>query len=366
MDPTWFHALVARLRQGEPALESPATSALEPGDVQPLPPPGSPLHAECQRRAEAALREGRIACVVVAGGAATRFGGGVKGLVPVLEGRSFLDLKLEEARRTGERAGCPVPVAVMTSPLTHAALEAHLARRAPGEEILLFRQRMLPRLTPGWELYRDAGGQLSLAPAGHGDFYRALKESGTGHALHRRGARHLFFSNVDNLAATLDPLLLGLHLTLGRSMTVEVSSRANPSGGLDGGAAPVRVGGRLQLVEMVDPARHPLLSINNITFVLEDLLDREIPVPYRVARKVLEGQPVLQLEQATAEATTLAGPEGQALLPLALVEVPRVDPRTTRFEPVKTPGDLARVAERLSERFRTSAVRPSVRDEDPG
>jgi UTP--glucose-1-phosphate uridylyltransferase len=272
----------------------------------------------------------------------------VKALVPAVGGRTFLDLKLEDARRAGGFAGRPVPLAIMTSPLTHDAI-AERVRAEPG--VWVFEQRVLPRLTPELEVALEPDGTPSLAPAGHGDFFRALRESGVGAALASRGVRIVYFTNVDNLAATLDPIVVGAHLALGGAVTVEVTARRGPSGKLDTGAAPVRVGDRVQLVEHVDAARHPLISTNNIAFDLRAILEREVPLPWRVARKNAGGRPVLQLEQVTGEITGLAGPDGRALFRSRFLEVPRDDPATTRFEPVKEREDLPRVAERLRARF---------------
>src|SRR5258707_1997156 len=129
----------------------------------------------------------------------------------------------------------------MTSDLTEHPIDEHLRQRWAEEPVLCFRQQMLPRITPAGEIYRDDQGSLSLAPSGHGDFYRAIRDTGLGEKLFADGVRHLFFSNVDNLGATVDPVAIGFHVFLVKAMTVEVYELALAWRALDPGVSPGRL-----------------------------------------------------------------------------------------------------------------------------
>ena len=186
---------------------------------------------------------GRIAQVVLAGGMATRFGGVVKAVVEVIDGRSFLDLSLGETARLAAALDAEIPVAVMTSFATDTVVRAHAAELAVPMP-LVFSQSVSLRLEPDGELFEEDDGRVSLYAPGHGDLFDALRGSGTLAALEGTGVEHLAIANVDNLGARLDPVVIGSHLLAGNPFTVEVAAKDGDTGG-----APARVAGAVRLVE---------------------------------------------------------------------------------------------------------------------
>ncbi|HWH05729.1 MAG TPA: hypothetical protein VNT23_04760, partial [Gaiellaceae bacterium] len=106
-----FEALRERVRSGELTPEANVVRGTveppRPEDLVRLPEPGE--DAEARAAGEEALRRGELATVVLNGGMATRFGGVVKGTVEVLDGRSFLELKLGSTADVAEALERPRP-----------------------------------------------------------------------------------------------------------------------------------------------------------------------------------------------------------------------------------------------------------------
>src|ERR1019366_6880054 len=106
-------------------------------------------------RGEAAIARGELAFCVMAGGMATRMGGGVKALVEAFDGNTFLALRLTENATVSTRAGRPVPLWLMTSEATDGPIRDALRATGAKEHVKTFTQGMSLRLTPDGTLFRD-------------------------------------------------------------------------------------------------------------------------------------------------------------------------------------------------------------------
>ena len=342
-DEQFFERLRARVATGELSPESNLIrGVLEPPAVEELtrlPGPGGPGHEAARAAGVDALRRGDVAQVVLAGGMATRFGGVVKAVLDAVDGMSFLEAKLSQTAALEGALDTTVPVALMTSFATDAAIREHVDERGLGEP-RVFHQFVSLRLEPSGGLLRDSDGAVSLYAPGHGDLFRALRESGTLTAFRDRGVRVVTVSNVDNLGARVDPVVVGAHLLAGRPLTCEVARKEGDVGG-----APVRVDGRLQLVEgprfppSFDQQLVPVFNTNTAIVDL-DALEADYDLSWLYVVKDVEGREAVQLERLYHEVS--------AFVPTTYLEVPRRGPRG-RFLPIKTPADLASAQESLRE-----------------
>jgi UTP--glucose-1-phosphate uridylyltransferase len=306
-------------------------------DLVALPVPGSPERARLAAIGRAAIGRGRVGVVILAGGVATGFGGVAKATVPVLDGKSFLELEADDVVNVSDNLGGPVPLYVMTSFATHAAIEEHVRKKRLATDWTPITCVPLPvslRLTPDGALFRAPDGGLSPYATGDGDLTFALRRSGALAAFRARGGELLCVSSVDNLAATLDAAVVGLHLERGAKITVEVAREEKG----DEGGVPARVDGVPQIVETsrlpagFDRGAIPLLDTH--TLVLDAAaIDHDLELPYHRVEKTVEGRPMIQFERLVGDLT--------ATLPSTFVQVER-DGRDGRFSPVKDPDDLAR------------------------
>jgi UTP--glucose-1-phosphate uridylyltransferase len=337
-----FHSAYERLVAGESAYL--ASADLEPaGAVESL-----------EQLPDADPREALADVVVVKlnGGLATTMGlRAPKSLVEAREGRSFLDIIVNQIRALRRGHGIGLPLVLMDSEATREQTLAVLPEDASGGVEPDFTQSVVPKLeAEGLEpISWPPNPALEWAPPGHGDVYGALRRSGMLQALLDRGFRFAMISNADNLGATVEARIASFvrEQQVPFLMEVVVGTEADRKGGH---IARRKSDGQLVLRETAqtspedeesfrDFRRWRYYNTNTLWIGLEALAqelarrDGVLELPLIVNRKTVDpregGSPaVIQLESAMGAA--IGGFSGARVLC-----VPR-----TRFAPVKTTDDL--------------------------
>jgi len=303
------------------------------GDVVPLPERDGAKGHELEARGVSLLAGGGAALVVLAGGMATRMGGVVKALVETVPGKTFLALRLAERRSLEERVGHEIPLWLMTSSATDAMIREALGAELDGSRTATFLQSESLRLTKDGHLFRDATGNPSAHAPGHGDLVDALRASGLLDRFLDKGGKTVSVANLDNLGGTLDPLVLGFHLSHGLPVTCEVVDKL-PT---DRGGIPVRHGGRTLVLEefripkSFDPSIVRVFATNTFHFDARVLAQAELPWTYFVVQKKVGGQTAIQFERLINEVTSH--------LDTRYLKVPRTG-KESRFLPVKDNDEL--------------------------
>ncbi len=289
------------LRSGRIGLAQnrlPTRTLIEEVDPSEVADASTELPARMREVGAAALRDGLVAVVTLAGGAGSRWSQGagvVKALNPFvrLSGRhrSFIEIHLSKSRRSSRLCGTPLPHVFTTSYLTHGAIADALheadqfgyagpLRLSPGRSIGLRMVPMARDLRFAWEetsrqvldvqaqkVQESLHGALTewargegegsdyvdnlpaqcIHPVGHWYELPNLLRNGVLRQLleARPQLQYLMMHNIDTVGTDVDPSLLGLHISGQRTMTAEVINRQLEDRG--GGLA--RVNGRLRLIE---------------------------------------------------------------------------------------------------------------------
>ena len=306
-----------------------------PSEIEELPPPGSAEEERLSALGRDAIQKGELAFCVMAGGMATRMGGVVKALVKALGERTFLELRLNENRSASARAGRAIPLWLMTSEATDEGIRAALKEAHAPSHVQAFMQDLGLRLTPDAALFRDQHGEPSVHATGHGDLPDALRRSGLLTEFVKGGGKYVWITNLDNLGASIDAVVLGKFIDGKRDVMVEVCDKE----ATDRGGIPVHAQGKLQILEefrlptTFDPSVVRVFNTN--TFLVNARLLAEAPFTwtfFQVEKKV-DGKPVVQFERLLQEIT--------AHLSAAYLRVPR-NGEKSRFLPVKDHDELSR------------------------
>lgn len=306
-------------------------------------------------RGRIAIRDGRVAVLILNGGMATRFGGKPKGVIPVVQGEpeSFLWVKLAQVTRLVREYSATIPVIIMHSFATQSVSRRHLDdidwAGLPSTMRFEFSQSIMPRVTPDAVPVQDLEGadqlpdNLLYCAPGHGDTLHRLRASGVLRELRQAGVEHMLVANVDNLGAELDPILLGGHIQAvdaGAHMSVEVVRREGDEGGCVAAVAgrPVIVEG-FRLPEGTALDNYPHFNTNTLWFWLS-AIDRDFDLDWFPIHRVIAGPTgkpleVVQFEQLIGQVTEH--------LDAHYFEVDR----ERRFLPIKTREDLLDAAPRL-------------------
>jgi UDP-N-acetylglucosamine/UDP-N-acetylgalactosamine diphosphorylase len=219
-------------KRNDPLTVLPGRERIAPLPVE----PGETIPETTREIGEAALRAGKVAALVVAGGQGTRLGfDQPKGMYPIgpVSQSSLFQIHAEKVVNLWATYG-PVPLLVMTSPATHDETVTFFREQnhfgLPADDVHFFQQGTMPALdAETGKLLLEAPGKLFLSPNGHGGTLTALADSGLLDTLQQRGIEHVFYFQVDNpLVNVCDPAFVGRHIEARSDASSKVIAKTEP------------------------------------------------------------------------------------------------------------------------------------------
>lgn len=219
---------------------------------------------------EEALRAGKLAAAVVAGGQGTRLDFlHAKGIYPIgpISGVTLFQIHVERIRAMAEKYHTRIPFCIQTSPATHEETIAFFKENdnfgLADEDVLVFCQGAVASVRfEDCQILLSQKWEIAKSPDGHGGFLAAINEPQTDSPfpnvrqhgilteLQRRGIEELFYFQIDNPVIDIcNPEFIGYHLMAGSEYSSQVVRKTAPN---DRVGNMVMVDGRLHVIEYSD------------------------------------------------------------------------------------------------------------------
>lgn len=213
-------------------------SSLEPAPYKALPSMGNqdPEWEQALKAGEEALRAGRVAAFVVAGGQGTRLGfNGPKGTFPVtpIKGKTLFAVFAEKIIAAQRTYGCTIPWFIMTSKINHDATVSAFQENhffgLDSDQVMFFSQGLMPAVDFQGKIILSSPSEIAMSPDGHGGSLRALFRSGATEKMKELGIDIISYFQVDNpLVRCIDPTFIGFHALASSDMSSKMVKKAYP------------------------------------------------------------------------------------------------------------------------------------------
>lgn len=193
-------------------------------------------NADHREYGEELIREGKVGCLLLAGGQGTRLKiQGPKGCYPVsvVKEKSLFQLIMEKVKAASAQAGVRLHIAVMTSPdndrETREFFEKNDRFGLDSEQVDFFVQTALPFLDKDGNLFLEKPSTIARGPDGNGYSLIRFAEAGILEKWKEKGIEYLHVIPVDNpLADPFDPELLGFHVKNRTEISMKCTEKTRP------------------------------------------------------------------------------------------------------------------------------------------
>lgn len=183
-----------------------------------------------------AIRAGKVAAVLLAGGQGTRLGSALpKGMynIGVTREKSIFEQQWENIRQVTDKAGVEFEIFVMTSDKNDAETRAFFERKNyfgySADRIHFYKQSVAPTCSEDGKIFLDEKYAVSFSPNGNGGWYTSLVAAGLDKVLKEGGVEWLNIYSVDNVLQRIcDPVFIGATLLSGCASSSKVVKKVSP------------------------------------------------------------------------------------------------------------------------------------------